>query len=352
MACEGMLTQVLGAVPEARAHEVAGFKAMFAHGGRMAALEAQEGASVSGLLADLDDEQFTRLRFFAEGAGAEFKEAPLPTFAAAQGEGIAFDEGGWRAKWAELMAGAARSFMPLYGRAAHHPLPLVFGQCLARAQAQINAREPLPTTLRRAGRPDDVEVIELATPYRGFFGVEELTFRQRRFDGGQSPVLNRAAFISGDAATVLPYDPRRDRVLLVEQYRFGPLMRGDPNPWQLEAIAGRIDGGESAETCALREAVEEAGIKIDRMIRLPGGYPSPAAKTEFLHNFIGIADIPDDAAGSGGLETEDEDIRSHILSFDALMALLDSGELAVAPLALSALHLYRMRDGLRSAANG
>ena len=54
-----------------------------------------------------------------------------------------------------------------------------------------------------------------------------------------SDEVNRAVFISGDAVTVLPYDPRRDRVLLIEQFRAGPFARGDDQPWLLEAIAGR-----------------------------------------------------------------------------------------------------------------
>ena len=59
--------------------------------------------------------------------------------------------------------------------------------------------------------------------------------------------VTRAAFVSGDAVTVLPYDPLRDRVLVVEQFRAGPQARGDAQAWQMEAIAGRIDPGETPE---------------------------------------------------------------------------------------------------------
>ena len=72
--------------------------------------------------------------------------------------------------------------------------------------------------------------------------------------GGHGDEVSRTAFVSGDAITVLPYDPVSDRVLLVEQFRAGPYARGDSQPWLLEALAGRIDGGESPEEAVLREA--------------------------------------------------------------------------------------------------
>ncbi len=129
-----------------------------------------------------------------------------------------------------------------------------FGSPVAAARSA----EPAPATLRRQASADDVVVAELRHPYTWFFGVEEADLRFRRFDGSLSPQVTRAAFISGDAVTVLPYDPVRDCVMLVEQFRFGPYARGDTNPWSLEPIAGRIDAGESPQTAARREAQEEA----------------------------------------------------------------------------------------------
>ncbi|MGB0905549.1 MAG: hypothetical protein ACPGVJ_11695, partial [Mangrovicoccus sp.] len=58
----------------------------------------------------------------------------------------------------------------------------------------------------------DVEVLERKRPYSNYFTVEELTYRHRRFDGTMSEPINRAVFMAADAVTVLPYDPKRDRV--------------------------------------------------------------------------------------------------------------------------------------------
>ena len=134
--------------------------------------------------------------------------------------------------------------------------------------------------------------------HAGFFGLDVLTLRHRRFDGKMSPEIRREVLVMGDAVTVLPYDPARDRVLLVEQFRAGPLGRGDPLPWQLEAVAGRIDPGESPEDCARREAVEEAGLSLGRLEKVGEYYPSPGTLTEYIYFYVGLCDLPDGVAGS------------------------------------------------------
>ena len=185
-------------------------------------------------------------------------------------------------------------------------------------------------------------------PYARFFAVEEYDLRFRRFDGSLSDSVNRAAFVMGDAVTVLPYDPVRDRVLLVEQFRAGPFVRGDAECWSLEAIAGRIDPGEAPEDAARREAVEEAGLSLGALERVASYYPTPGAVTEYIYSYVALVDLPEGAAGVFGVEGEAEDIRGHLVGFDRLMALVASGEVNNAPLVMTALWLQRERGRLRA----
>lgn len=217
-----------------------------------------------------------------------------------------------------------------------------FGHLLTRAQAALNARIPAPATLRHAAGPGDVAVQARRIPYANYFSVEEYDLTHRRFDGTTSAQVTRAVFISGDAVVVLPWDPVRDLVLLTEQFRAGPLGRGDPQCWSLEAVAGRIDGGETPEQAARREAQEEAGLTLGPLIALGGQYPSPGAKAEYLHLFAAPCDLSQVAA-TGGLESEDEDIRLHVLPWDRMMALIDTGEINNGPLVALALLLARRR---------
>lgn len=214
----------------------------------------------------------------------------------------------------------------------------------SRARARADAA---PATLRRRPQPGDIVIDDHTTPYARFFGVEEADLRFRRFNGAMSEQVRRAAFVMSDAVTVLPYDPKRDCVMVVEQFRFGPLARGDLNPWSLEPIAGRIDTGETPEQAVRRETLEEAGLELGDLLPLGGYYPSPGAVSEYLYSFIGLARLTAEEEGVNGLESEAEDIRAHVISFARLMELVDSGEVRNAPLLLSAHWLARHRDGLR-----
>jgi nudix-type nucleoside diphosphatase (YffH/AdpP family) len=187
-------------------------------------------------------------------------------------------------------------------------------------------------------------------PYVDFFALEEYDLRFRRYDGSMSECVTRAVFMATDAVIVLPYDPVRDRVLLIEQFRMGPQARGDAKPWQLEPIAGRVDAGETPETTAHREAAEEAGITLRSLHDVAHCYASPGCSTEFYDIYVGIADLPDGVVGVSGLASEQEDIRSYLFSFDALMALVDDMQAVNAPLVLAALWLARHRERLRKAA--
>ena len=233
------------------------------------------------------------------------------------------------------------------GEAAWPTLSRRRGALAVAASSAVRAAASPPTDLRRHAMPGDVTVAALRHPYAQFFALEERDTGWRRFDGQMGQAVTRAVFISGDAVTVLPYDPVRDRVLLIEQYRAGPQARGDRQPWSLEAVAGRIDPGETPEQAARREAVEEAGLVLQDLRFVARYYPSPGAVSEYLYSYVALTDLPDGIAGVFGLEHETEDIRGHLIQFDRLLDLVQTGEIENAPLILTALWLQRERKTLR-----
>jgi ADP-ribose pyrophosphatase len=252
---------------------------------------------------------------------------------------------------AAILATSAEDVMTLMGRVSPETMARRHDAMLVRAASRLRARrDPGPTVLRHRAVPGDVAVADWRQTYASFFSVEETDLSFRRFDGGHSRTVTRAAFVSGDAVTVLPYDPVRDRVLLVEQFRAGPYGRGDPQPWHLEVVAGRIDPGETPQGAARREAMEEAGLELRDLLPVSSCYASPGAMTEFLYCYVGLCDLPDGAEGLFGLAEEAEDIRGHLIGFDALMAQVASGEIATAPVVLSIFWLAMNRDRLRAMA--
>lgn len=213
------------------------------------------------------------------------------------------------------------------------------------AASRVRAAASAGRGLRRGS--GEVASGAVTPAHAGFFAVNVHRLRHRRFDGSFSQELTREVFVVGDAVTVLPYDPRRDRVLLVEQFRMGPYGRGDPLPWQLEAIAGRIDPGETPEEAARREAVEEAGLVLGALEKVAEYYPTPGAVAEYLYSYVALCDLPDGVAGVFGSPDEAEDIKGHLLSFDRLVEVMAAGEIGNAPLLLTVLWLQRERARLR-----
>lgn len=317
-------------------------------------------AEVQGILVELADEARDRLAFWAEveGFGAvpvtcRVDGAPVAArlWAGSLAEsGEDWDAARWRDGDRALCLAVAAEVMAQYGRA---PAAAVAGRrqmlgarAASRLRAAGQARPPRPAGRFAAGA---VEVAERARPWDGFFAVETWRLRHPLFAGGSSATVERAGFVMADAVTVLPYDPARDRVLVIEQFRFGPCLRGDPWPWTLEPVAGRIDPGETPEAAARREAREEAGVEIGALHPVADYYPTPGAVSEYLFSYIGIAELPDGTGGVHGLADEHEDIRGHLLSVEELDALAAQGGLRNGPMLLSALWLVRHRDRLRHA---
>ncbi|MEO0369965.1 MAG: NUDIX domain-containing protein [Pseudomonadota bacterium] len=300
---------------------------------------------------------YDRLSFFAQVLGAH----PVPKHGTMDGEevsGILFvtDAPSERIEtdWAHDPAGtavlAAREIMGYYGRLPAQDVAGRMSMILSRAAATCAAMVQQPPETRSATPHDAVTVHAQEATHEGFFLTRTYDLQHPRFDGTISPRLSREVFIGTDAVIVLPYDPVRDRVLLVEQFRMGPFARGDTYPWVLEPVAGRVDAGETPETAVRRECEEEAGLTLSSLEHVTSHYCSPGASSEFFHCYIAFADLPDEAAGLGGVASEHEDIRTHILSFDQAMGLLSSGEANIGPMILLLLWLDRERPRLRGSA--
>lgn len=258
----------------------------------------------------------------------------------------------WITHHAPMTLEAAPEFMRAFERGeTPETLKHRFGVIRARAAAIARARtHHRPVTVGQGVGADQIEIIARDIPYERFFRVEEYRLTHPRHDGTRSGVMERAIYNVCDAVTVLPWDPVRDRVLVVEQMRLGALAKGDPLPWLLEPIAGMLDAGEDEATCALREAEEEARLSLDpgALHHVSRYYPSPGGVAQILSSYVALADLPDQAAGLGGALAEGEDIRAHLVSFDHLMAMVASGEACNAPLVMSAQWIALNRDRLRA----
>jgi ADP-ribose pyrophosphatase len=194
------------------------------------------------------------------------------------------------------------------------------------------------------------EMLEHKILYQGFFRLDQYTLRYERFAGGSHTVV-REVFERGDAVAVLPYDPVRDEVVLVEQFRPGAV-RHPGNPWLLELIAGMLDKSQTPEQAVRREALEEAGCELSEVFPVYRYLVSPGGTTEATTLFVGRTDTSG-LGGLHGLDDEHEDIKVHVLGSDQAIGLLDAGgiENAVTIIGLQWLALNRARLRQRWAAD-
>lgn len=172
---------------------------------------------------------------------------------------------------------------------------------------------------------DGVELIEKQTAFRGYFRIDRLRLRFPLYEGGMSREVEREVLERGQVAAVLLVDPDRDCVVLIEQFRPGPYAAGE-QPWLIETVAGVIEGRESAEEMARREAREEANCEITDLFPIMRFFTSPGASTESVALFCGRVDSTD-AGGVHGLEEEGEDIRVLVMSVMEALSLLHEGKI-------------------------
>lgn len=324
-------------------------------GGLYPTISQSDAQAAEGLLVrNLTPEDLERLNFYEGSFAYDLRSVTLasgaagqvyfPQDMASQGDGpwVLAD---WVTKFGEISVRAAHEVMGYRGTRSREQVSEMFPVIRARAAANLRAQRSLHGTQAFPGK---VVIEERVRSYSDFYALDDFKLRHEQFDGGMSETLDRAVLVGADAALVLPYDPVQDRVLLVEQVRLGPIGRGDRALWQLEPVAGRIDPGEDPEQAARREALEEAGLTLGALEKIAEVYPSPGTSTEFYYIYLGLADLSGGIDGGGGLAEEHEDIRSHLMSFDALMTMVARFDVANAPLALAAYYLSHHRDRLRS----
>lgn len=192
----------------------------------------------------------------------------------------------------------------------------------------------------------DVTVNQREVCFKGFYQLDRLKLQHRQFSGEMGPEITRELFVRPDAVCVLPYDPQRDMVILVEQFRIGALDKSR-HPWLLEVVAGIIDTDETAQQVARREAVEEAGLSLHELWPVTSYYPSPGGSDERVQLFVGRCDS-EGAGGVFGLAEEGEDIRVHVWALDAALAAVNDGRIDNAASIITLQWLALNREKVRS----
>lgn len=189
------------------------------------------------------------------------------------------------------------------------------------------------------------EVLAQETVYEGFFSLEQYTLKHTLYKGGWSEPLRRELFRRNNCVAVLLYDPDRDEVVLIEQFRMGAVLQPE-NAWLLEIVAGAIEEGETADQVAYREAWEEAGCQITDLIEIMQFYTTPGGSSERITLFCGRVDSQG-IGGVCGLHEEGEDIHVTAVKSEQVFRMLEEGRIESGIPIIAMQWLYIHRDRLR-----
>jgi len=160
--------------------------------------------------------------------------------------------------------------------------------------------------------------------YNGFFKMNEISLKYKKYDGSWSNEIKRELFGGAQVSAVLPFDPIKKKIVLIQQFRPGTISK-NTNNYLNEIVAGIIDPGESPEIAAKRECLEETGYKIKKLTPIQGYFPAPGSSESFYHLFLGEVDSKNEKKIMG-LDNENEDILVESFKVNQVKKMMQEGK--------------------------
>lgn len=158
------------------------------------------------------------------------------------------------------------------------------------------------------------------------FKVEEAYLRYEKFSGTMSGTVRRISLERGDSVSVLIYNIKTNKIILISQFRYPSFKSG--NGWLIEAIAGIVDPGETPEEAARREVEEETGLDATKLEHIATFFPSPGGSSERIYLYYSeVSKEPNSYGETGGLLCESEDIKSYEFTLEEALEKIKSGEI-------------------------
>lgn len=161
--------------------------------------------------------------------------------------------------------------------------------------------------------------------HEGFLRVYRYEFEVEKHQGGVRRI-SWEVMERGNAVAVLGHDPKRDEIVLANEFRPGALVAGE-YAYRDNLVAGAIEDGETALDAAVREMREEAGLVLsDPVLIHSGAYVSSGGTSEKISLVYGMVDMRS-AAGVHGNAAEDEDILTVVVPAKVFIERVRSGDI-------------------------
>jgi len=164
------------------------------------------------------------------------------------------------------------------------------------------------------------KIINKKNLYKGFFEMNELSFIHQKFDGTWSNEVKRELFKGSQVAALLPYDPIKKEIILIQQFRAGIISKHKES-YLYEIVAGIIDKNEEPKQTAIRESFEETGCKVKKILPMQSYFLSPGSSESFYYLYLGEIESFE-GKRLKGIQHEDEDILVSSFKVDQVKKML------------------------------
>ncbi len=173
-----------------------------------------------------------------------------------------------------------------------------------------------------------MKVVSIEKAYSGYSKIDKVTLENK------GETFTREVLRRGSSVTLLAYDSRSQQLLITKEFRVGEMKE---RMISSGLIAGMIDDGDKPEDTCVREAEEEAGLKINasELQFLGKCYTSPGITDEISYLYLINTDLTKvDVTKNYGCDNENESISLELLPFDDFIEFLSSTCVSASSLAL------------------
>lgn len=185
-----------------------------------------------------------------------------------------------------------------------------------------------------------VKIMEEDFIFEEFFKVKKSLLTHELYDGTMSGPLIRYSVEKQDGVGVLVVNRALKEIVLIEQYRF-PM-----SDWIIEVVAGGLEKGESVETAARRETLEETGYTLDKLELIEIFYVSPGLISEKVYLFIGDINADVEQQDISEIKDQGEDISLIKIPFSDIISWISSKKIVDAK-TLIALYAFVLNEDLK-----
>ena len=135
-------------------------------------------------------------------------------------------------------------------------------------------------------------------------------------------IITRDLIAAKNSVSILLFDPLKNLIMLVEQFRIGDYKR---NPWTLEVISGTVNPcSKNVINFIIKETKEESNIRCLDIIYLLSYLNSPGISNEITYLYLGIFNSKRDE-NILGLSGESEELKTHLFDLDVALSLIGKG---------------------------